>query len=171
MSGRSSKVPAPQWQRFEEHKKAEGPDPVEYPDYYDGISVKRIIAYAIDFLICAVVGFIGAIFASVVGLMSFGLLFGPLMALLALIPITYHTLLIGSSRAATLGMRFVGIRVYRLDGERPEMLQAFIQTAIFFFTAPPTSFLILIVCLFNTRQRCLHDILAGTIVLNDLEQK
>ncbi|NVK18047.1 MAG: RDD family protein [Methylocystaceae bacterium] len=170
MPSKGSSLSTELWQPTQEQRKAEGPDPIEYPEYYDGISIKRILAYVIDFIICAVVGFIGVIIASIVGLMSFGLLFGPMIALLALIPIIYHTVLIASDKSATIGMRFVGIRVYRLDGGRPEMLQAFIQTAIFFFTAPPTSFLILIVCLFNTRRRCLHDILAGTLTLNDPEK-
>jgi len=165
-----SSTPVGQGHPHGSNPKAEGPDPVESPEYYDGISVKRIIAYVIDFIICASLGLIGTVVASVAGIMTFGLLFGPLMAVLALIPIIYHTFLIASPESSTYGMRFVGIRVYRLDGKRPETLQAFIQTALFFFTAPPTSFLILLVGLFNTKRRCLHDMLAGTLVLNNVEQ-
>jgi len=155
------------WKTKDENMTAEGPDPIEYPEYYDGISMKRIIAYIIDFLICAGLGLAGWFVAAIVGFLSFGLLLVPLMAGIALIPIVYHTLLIGSRQSATFGMRFSGVRVYRLDGGRPEMLQAFIQSAVFFFTAPATSFLILLVALFNIRRRCLHDMLAGTIILND----
>ncbi|SCA55107.1 conserved membrane hypothetical protein [Candidatus Terasakiella magnetica] len=149
-----------------DNKQAVGPDPVDQPEYYDGISQKRIIAYVIDFIVCFALGAVGVVIAAIVGVMSFGLLFAPMMALFALIPIVYHTVLIGSSKSATFGMRFVGIRVYRTDGQRPEMTQAFIQSALFFLTVPPTSFFILLVCLFNIRRRCLHDILAGTLVLN-----
>jgi uncharacterized RDD family membrane protein YckC len=165
-----STPPLQQGQKPENNRRAEGPDPILQPEYYDGISVKRILAYVIDFVICAALGLAGAVVASVAGFMTFGLLFGPLMAVLALIPIIYHTFLIGSDRHATLGMRFVGIRVYRLDGNGPDHVQAFVQTALFFFTAPPTSFLILVVCLFNTKRRCLHDMLAGTLVLNDVDE-
>jgi len=154
-----------------ESKRAEGPDPIEHPEYYDGVSLKRMLAYVVDFMICVVLGIIGGVIASIGGIVTLGLLFGPLMALLALIPIAYHTFLISSPYSATFGMRLMGVRVYRLDGQKPEMLQAFVQTALFFFTAPPTSFLILIVGLFNTRRRCLHDMLAGTIILNDVERK
>ncbi|WP_419796831.1 MAG: RDD family protein [Terasakiella sp.] len=164
-----SVTPSARWQETTANRKAEGPDPIERPEYYEGISVKRIIAYVIDFIICASLGLVGAVVASIAGIMTFGLLFGPLMAILALIPILYHTFLIASPHSATYGMRFVGIRVYRLDGGQPELLQAFIQTAVFFFTAPPTSFLILIVSLFNTKRRCLHDMLAGTLVLNNVD--
>lgn len=169
MVGDPSKMPSEQWQPHVETKIASGPDPIENPEYYDGVSVKRVIAYAIDFVICGLVGVVGTIVASIVGLMSFGLLFGPLMALLALIPLIYHTFFISSENAATPGMRMMGVRVYRLDGGRPEILQAFIQTAVFFLTIAPTSFLILIVCLFNSQRRCLHDILAGTLILNKID--
>lgn len=163
-------VPVRRWQASDDNRRAEGPDPVEYPEYYEGISIKRILAYVIDFLICSGLFLAGWFVAGIIGMITFGLLLVPLMGALALIPILYHTLLIASSKSATIGMRFCGIRVYRLDGGRPEMMQAFIQAAVFFFTGPPTSFLILIVCLFNTRRRCLHDILAGTLVLNDPEK-
>lgn len=162
-------LPTQRWQPHENRQQAEGPDPIEFPEYYDGISLKRIFAYAIDFVICVGLGLVGWFGAAIAGILTFGLLLAPLMAALALIPIAYHTYFIGSDKSATVGMRLVGIRVYRLDGTRPEMLQAFIQSAVFFLTAPPTSFLILIVCLFNSRRRCLHDMLAGTLVLNDLE--
>lgn len=171
MAKDQSVVTVNRWKAQNEHIRAEGPDPIEFPQYYDGVSIKRIIAYVIDFIICALLGGVGLVVSSIIGIMSFGLLFAPLMVLLGLIPFIYHTILIGSERCATVGMRFCGLRVYRLDGGRPEMLQAFIQTAIFFFTAPPTSFLILLVSLFNTRRRCLHDILAGTLVLNDVDHQ
>jgi len=159
-------IESARWQTHDENIKAEGPDPIEYPEYYDGISMKRIFAYVIDFLICAGLGLAGFFVAVVIGFLSFGLLLAPLMAAIALIPVTYHTLLIGSRHSATFGMRFCGIKVYRVNGARPEMLQAFIQTAVFLLTAPATSFLILCVAMFNIRRRCLHDMLAGTITLN-----
>jgi uncharacterized RDD family membrane protein YckC len=158
------------WQASDESMKAEGPDPIESPEYYDGISSKRIIAYVIDFLICAGLGLVCWFFAAIIGFLSFGLLLAPMMVLIALLPIAYHTYLIGSKGSATFGMRFCGIKVYRLDGQAPEMLQAFILSAVFFFTAPATSFLILLVALFNIRRRCLHDMMAGTIILNDLKK-
>ena len=164
-------IPAQRWQSDGNNRRAEGPDPVLHPEYYDGITAKRVFAYAIDFLICAALGLAGWFVAAVVGLLSFGLLFAPLIAALALLPVAYHTLMIGSERSATVGMSFVGIRVFKLDGDRPEMLQAFIQSALFFFSISITSFFVLLVCLFNTRRRCLHDMLAGTLVLNDPENR
>lgn len=160
-------APSGRWNAKNEKVTAEGPDPIEYPEYYDGISMKRIIAYVIDFLICAGLGLGLWFVAVIVGLLSFGLLMAPLMACVALLPFLYYTVLIGSRYSATFGMRFCGVRVYRLDGARPEMLQAFIQTVVFFLSVSATSFLILAVALFNTRRRCLHDMLAGTLILND----
>lgn len=168
MSAPLPDAPAPKWSHDDRKMRAEGPDPIEYPQFYDGVTIKRVIAYVIDFIISGLLVFAGMIVASVVGIMSFGLLFGPLTALLALVPIAYYVYFIAHGPSyATPGMRFVGIRVYRLDGNGPELLQAFVQTVVFVFTVPATSFLILAVCLFNSRRRCLHDILAGTLILND----
>ena len=168
MSAPLPDTPMRKWSQSDERMRAEGPDPVEYPQFYDGVTIKRVIAYVIDFVICTLLGLVGGVVASILGVMSFGLLFGPLIALLALIPLAYYTYFIARSPAyATWGMRFVGIRVYRLNGEGPELLQAFVQSVVFLITAPATSFLILAVCLFNSRRRCLHDIVAGTLILND----
>jgi uncharacterized RDD family membrane protein YckC len=45
------------------------------------------------------------------------------------------------------------------------MGQAFLQTVLFYVTAPPTGGLILVVALFNQHRRTVHDYLAGTVTL------
>ncbi|MBC7953021.1 MAG: RDD family protein [Rhodospirillaceae bacterium] len=144
-----------------------------HPEYYEGITVKRIIAYALDMIavmaIAVAVWFAGFI----LGVLSFGLLF-PLQALaVALVPLAYHTLLIAGSRSSTLGMRAMGIKVMSIAqdseawGGRPTLLQAMIQTVAFYGSMAVTGSLILLVTLFNPRRRTLHDWLAGTVVVND----
>lgn len=148
-----------------------------HPEYFAGVTLRRMLAYGIDVLAVALlavpVWFIG-MFASV---LSFGLL-APLQALaLALLPLAYHVLLLASPRAATLGMRAMGLRVMSLTpdsqawGGRPTLFQAMIQTVAFYGSVAVTGSLILLVALFNPRRRTLHDWLAGTVVVNDLSAR
>lgn len=149
-------------------------DPWTYPEYFRGITSKRIFAYLIDLVAVSVAAIIVWIAFGLLGLATLGLLF-PLQALaVALTPLVYHTLLIASAGSATLGMRILGIRVASLSDSagpgsgRPTLFQAMIQTVAFYGSVALTSFLILVVALFNPRRRMLHDWLAGTVVVNDL---
>ena len=96
--------------------------------------------------------------------LSFGILSG-LLVLAPLVPLCYHSLMIASPRSATLGMQFMSIEVRGQAGQRPELLQAFAMSAIFYLTVAVTSWLILIAALFNDRRHCVHDYLSGTVVI------
>jgi uncharacterized RDD family membrane protein YckC len=59
------------------------------------------------------------------------------------------------------------LRVVAWNGHRPGYAQAALQTVLFIASAAITNFLILGVSFFNPRGRCLHDLLAGTVTVND----
>jgi uncharacterized RDD family membrane protein YckC len=81
------------------------------------------------------------------------------------VPLAYHTWLIGGPSSATVGMQIMGVEVRTWDGRRPGYVQAALQTVVFYTSVALTSWLILLVALFNPRRRCLHDFLCGTIVI------
>jgi uncharacterized RDD family membrane protein YckC len=62
-------------------------------------------------------------------------------------------------------MRLCDIEARGLDGRRPDHLQAFLMTALFYATLPLTGFLILIVALFTEHNRTAHDLLSGITVM------
>jgi uncharacterized RDD family membrane protein YckC len=140
------------------------PESLDKPELFDGIVLRRVIAYLIDLAI--LVGI--TLFLWLLVVLTFGLLGGIAAILTPAIPLAYHTLLIGGRESATLGMRMMGIEVRTLAGERPEIPQAFLQTALFYATMALTG-LLLIVALFNDRGRCLHDWLSGTVIVNAAE--
>jgi uncharacterized RDD family membrane protein YckC len=142
------------------------PEPLTTPEAYDGLVTRRILAYLIDLLILAMLALLVWLILGAAGLLTFGLLL-PLQPLaLALLPFAYHILLIAGEGSATLGMRLMGLRVYSIvDGGRPHLLQAALNVFIFYGSLALTGSLILLVALFNSRGRTLHDYLAGTIVL------
>lgn len=147
-------------------------DPWLHPEAFQIITIKRIIAYLIDFTTVGLIVVLTWFAFGILGLATFGLLL-PLQALaVALVPLAYHILLIAGPASATLGMRAVGIRVVsiapdREEGGRPTLFQAMIQTVGFFGSIAMTGSLILVVALFNARRRTLHDWMAGTVVVND----
>lgn len=137
------------------------PDPMSHPELFDGVVFKRVVGYLIDVLILGG----AALFLWFLVLFTLGLL-GPIAAVItALLPLAYHTLLIGGPNSATIGMRLMGVEVRRIDGGRPDLVQALIQTMLFYATLALTG-LLLVVALFNDRRRCLHDWLSGTLVVN-----
>lgn len=132
---------------------------------FDGIMLRRVIAYAIDVLLLAVLGGIAALFLGFLGLLTFGLISPLSVFLLALLPVLYHAGLM-TAYGGTPGMSICDLTVRSvLDGRPPEALQATIMTVLFFLSVAATGWLILIVALFNQRRRTMHDYFSGTIVL------
>jgi len=153
--------------------KAEWADPWGHPEYYAGISAKRIVAYVLDALVIMVVVLIAWGILAVAGIFTLGLAWAIMWVPSLLVPLGYHTLLIAGPRSATLGMRLMGIRVVSLafppeaEPDRPSLMQAAILTVAFYGSIAATGSLILLAALFNARRRTLHDWLAGTVVIND----
>lgn len=141
------------------------PDPLAEPALYDGVLWRRIGAYAVDLAILAVLSVAAWVALTTAGVLSFGLLMPLVPVALVLLPIAYHALLVGGSGAATLGMRLFGLQVRSWTGERPAHWQAALMSALFYATIAVTGSLILLVALFNSRYRTLHDFLSGTVVV------
>jgi len=131
-----------------------------------GVRSRRIFAYLIDIVILALISLPIWLIFLLLDVLSFGLLQPLLAALLGLIPLTYHTLMLGGPGSATLGMRMLGLQLRTWDGQRPDFLRAFIQTGLFYLSMAVATPLILVVALFTEQKRTLHDLLAGTVVVN-----
>jgi uncharacterized RDD family membrane protein YckC len=144
------------------------PDPVSFPELYEGVLWRRVFAYMVDLLFIAIIAVGAWIVFSLLTVLSFGLLAPVLWFLFGLIPLAYHTLLLSGRHSATFGMRCFDLELRSVTGERPSFLQALIQTALFYVTVGMTGSLILLVALFNRRWRTLHDFLAGTVMVRAL---
>lgn len=140
-------------------------DPIDNPELFDGVTLRRMAAYGIDATIVAVLMTIAMTVFWVLGVLSFGVLSPVLVAVLPFIPLAYHTFFIGGINAATVGMRLFGLQVRRMDGGQPDYLQAALLTVVFYVSVAFTGWLILLVALFNGRGRTLHDYMCGTLVV------
>ncbi len=143
------------------------PDPYLQGRFYEGITARRILAYAVDACILLLAAGLIWLATGLLAVMTLGLL-APLQALaLAALPIAYHSLLLSSPGAATLGQRLMGVRVISLAGGGPTLPQALVNSISFYASIAFTGSLILLVALFNPRRRTVHDWLAGTVVVRD----
>lgn len=135
------------------------------PALFEGVALRRIFAYAIDVLLIAMLGGIAAVLLGMIGILTLGLVTPLNVFLLALLPVLYHAGLI-SYYGATPGMSLLDLTVRSTaDGDTADPLQAVIMTVLFYVSVAATSWLILIVALFNRRRRTMHDYFSSTIVL------
>ena len=91
------------------------------------------------------------------------LLFTPIAVIWALV---YYGMTLGSPASATIGMRAMDIEMRTWYGAPAYFVLGAVHAVVFWITVSALTPLILLVCLFNERRRCLHDMLLGTIVIN-----
>jgi uncharacterized RDD family membrane protein YckC len=131
-----------------------------------GVLTRRVLGWLIDLFLVSII--VAACWTTglVFGIMTLGLGM-PLLGLLPLIPLAYHSLFLCSPLSATPGQALMGLRVRRNDDMGPpSFAQAVVCTLLFYLTLA-TSGLLLIVALFTVRKRTLHDLLSGLVVVRD----
>ena len=143
-----------------------GAAPID-PARLEGVLTRRVFALVIDLCVIGLLWLIVGLFSGVLAILSFGLLSGGFLLLPILGP-CYHALTIGLG-GATWGQRILGLEVRDLQGRPPTLLQAIVQTAVFYLTVVPTGGLVLLLVFVFERKRTLHDWVAGLQVLRRLE--
>ena len=145
-------------------------DPAANPELFEGVVSRRLVAFLIDFVILAVPVVFVAMFIFVVGIVTLGLgflfyaLLWPAMVVWA---IAYYGLTLGSPASATIGMRIMDIEMRTWYGSPAYFVLGAVHAIVFWITVSALTPLVLLVCLFNQRRRCLHDILVGTVIINN----
>ncbi len=145
-------------------------DPVANPELFEGVVARRIVAFLIDFLILSVPIVFVSMFIFVIGIVTFGLgfiLYGLLWPGMVIWAIVYYGMTLGSPSSATIGMRIMDIEMRTWYGSPTYFVLGAVQAVVFWVTVSMLTPLVLVVCLFNERRRCLHDILVGTVVINN----
>ncbi len=134
------------------------------PDPAQGVVWRRLWAWLIDLLLIGVTVAVLWAVMFLLGVVTLGLGFG-LMALLPAVPLAYHILFVAGPRAATPGQSMLGLVVLR-DGDlgRPGVFEAVVFTGGLWLTVA-VAMPLLAVALFTERNRALHDIVSGLVVL------
>lgn len=145
-------------------------DPMLNPELFEGVLARRVIAFFIDFLVISVPVVLAAMFIFAFGIVTLG--FG--WALYWLLPpasviwaIVYFGVSVGGARSATIGMRVMDLEMRTWYGAPAYFVLGAVHAIGFWFSVSALTPFILLVAFFNQRRRLLHDIVLGTIIVNN----
>jgi uncharacterized RDD family membrane protein YckC len=145
-------------------------DPATNPELFEGVLARRVLAFFIDVILIAIPVVLAALFIFVFGLVTFGLgwalywLLSPAAVIWALV---YYGTTLGSPASATIGMRVMDIEMRIWYGAPMYFLLGAVHAIVFWISVSALTPLVLLVGLFNERRRLLHDMLVGTVVINN----
>jgi uncharacterized RDD family membrane protein YckC len=141
------------------------PDPATAPELFEGVLLRRVVAWMIDVGLLAGIGTIIFLAGIVVGIFTFGV--GALAALI-LIPVVilgYYAATLGSPMRATVGMAMMDIVLTPARGRPLDGWAILIHPIVFWITwwiAWPVS---LVVALVTPRRETVQDLITGTLML------
>lgn len=146
---------------FTNHDLSGLPDPEFDPQFYEGVPLKRLLAWFVDGLIVSIACIATIVFTFGIGFFLFAVIF-------FLMNIGYRWFFV-SKNSATLGMQVFGIEIRNGKGEKLTSQEAFWHS--FLFIALFIIFTLLAVVsagmmLMNVRGQGLHDYLLGTTAIN-----
>ncbi|MCW2275426.1 RDD family protein [Rhodoblastus acidophilus] len=126
----------------------------------DGVRRRRIAALCLDLVF---VSFLAVGIWLLLGVLSFGVLWFILPPIFPFVAFFYNGLTISGWRMATPGMKAMDLEMRLVSGERVPFLYAAVHAVLFYLCMGfPILFLF---SLLSSDKRCLHDMLAGVIVL------
>ena len=145
-------------------------DPVTNPELFEGVLARRIVAFMIDFLVIAIPVVLAAMFIFAFGIVTLGLgwaLYWLLPAGSVLLALTYFGITLGGPNSATIGMRVMDLEMRTWYGAPAYFVLGAVHAIAFWFSISALTPFILLVCFFNARRRLLHDVVLGTVVINN----
>jgi uncharacterized RDD family membrane protein YckC len=145
-------------------------DPAANPELFEGVLSRRLLAFFIDVLIIAVPVMAAAIFIFLFGILTLGLgwmLFWLLSPASVIWALAYYGMTMGSAASATIGMRAMGLEIRTWYGAPAYFLLGAVHAVVYWVSVSVLTPFILLVGLFNARRRLLHDILVGTVLINN----
>lgn len=145
-------------------------DPVRNPELFEGVLARRIVAFAVDVIVILTPVAIAAVFIFLFGLVTFGLgwaLFWLLSPGTVIWALLYYGFTFGSPASATIGMRVMDLEMRTWYGAPCYFVLGAVHAIIFWLSISTLTPFILLVGFFNERNRLLHDIVLGTVVINN----
>jgi uncharacterized RDD family membrane protein YckC len=145
-------------------------DPAVNPELFEGVLPRRFVAFVIDVVILAIPLIVAWVFIFVFGIFTLGLgwflfhLMPPASVLWALF---YYGTTLGGPASATIGMRAMDIEMRTWYGAPSYFVLGAVHAVAYWISVSVLTPLILVVGFFNPRGRLLHDILVGTVIVNN----
>ena len=144
-------------------------DPIANPELFEGVLARRIIAFAIDVLVITIPVVFAGMFILLFGLITLGLgwvLFWIAWPASVIWAIVYYGASLGGPHSATIGMRVMDLELRTWYGAPGYFVLGAMHAVLFWLSISFLSPFVLLVGLFNSRRRLLHDIVLGTVVIN-----
>ena len=145
-------------------------DPMVSPELFDGVLARRCIAFLIDVTIVTVPVLLAALFIFIFGLLTLGLgwaLYWLLSPAAVIWAILYYGWTFGSPASATIGMRIMNLEMRTWYGSPAYFVLGAVHAVVYWITVSFLTPFVLLIAFFNHRKRLLHDMLVGTIVINN----
>jgi uncharacterized RDD family membrane protein YckC len=145
-------------------------DPYLQPDLFRGVLTRRTIAFLIDLIVLSIPIILAVLFIAVFGLVTLGLgwalywLVSPASVIWALV---YYGALLGGPHSATIGMRVMDLEMRTRYGGPSYFLLGAMHAVLFWISVSVLSPFVLLIGFFNGRRRLLHDMVLGTVVVNN----
>jgi len=144
------------------------PDPVRDPQFYEGVPLRRLVAFLIDLAVILMIDL--AVFAALalLGLVTFGFAWMLVGFAWFAIGFFYRVWTLGSGASATPGMRLTGIEIRNAAGRRLSMNEAAVHTGGLYFAMffLPLQLISVLMMAFGPRGRGLHDLPLGSAAIN-----
>jgi len=145
-------------------------DPATQPEYFEGVLGRRLFAFLIDIMIISALWIAACVFLFFAGILTLGLawlLYGIVFPVVAL---GYNAWTLSQAPSATIGMRMMELQMRSWHGARMYALLGAFHALLYYLTVTMLTPFILLIAPFNSRKRCAHDFLAGTVVINSDER-
>jgi uncharacterized RDD family membrane protein YckC len=144
-------------------------DPAVSPELFEGVLARRFMAFLIDVTIIAIPVIFAAVFIFILGIVTLGVgwaLYWLLSPATVIWAVCYYGYTFGSPASATIGMRVMDLEMRTWYGAPYYFVLGAVHPVLFWLSVSFLTPFILLVGLFNSRRRLLHDIILGTVVIN-----
>jgi len=145
-------------------------DPYSEPELFRNVLTRRVIAFMIDLIVLSVPVALAYVFIAVFGLITLGLgwvLFWLVWPATVIWALVYYGSTLGGEHSATIGMRVMDLELRTWYGAPGYFVLGAAHALLFWTSISFLSPLILLIGLFNARRRLAHDIVLGTVVINN----
>jgi uncharacterized RDD family membrane protein YckC len=145
-------------------------DPVMNPELFEGVLSRRIVAFVVDLVILSIPVVLASIFIFAFGIVTLGLgfmLYGLLYPATVIWALVYFGVTLGGPSSATIGMRLMDLEMRTWYGAPAYFVLGAVHAIVFWVSITVLSPFIVLVAFFNERRRLLHDIVLGTVVINN----
>ena len=137
--------------------------PVLPPQALAGVRTRRMIAVLLDLILVSI---IAAVIFFLLGLLTLGLswiLLPPII--LPAVAFFYNGMSVSGRNMATPGMKAMDLEVRQTNGQPVPFINAAVHGVLFWLSWYLTGGLVLLTSLITSDKRCLHDMLAGVVIV------